>query len=188
MKHQLNAKYESIELRPLVFDDIEKLRIWRNDAIATRFLRPIGHVTKEMQEEWFEKYLVDDDIITFSIVETDALNRMIGSVSIYNFRGKRAEIGKIQIGDPEAHGRGIGKKALVMAIKIGFNLLDLEIIDGAVHQENVSAHKNDMSVGFKIVGTKESVVGGKEDIIEIDIEQAKKANLYFDRIVVFKNE
>lgn len=186
MNHQFYGRYKDIELRPLNKGDIEKLRQWRNDSVSTRFLRQVGHITQEMQEKWYKGYLEDNDIFAFAIVEKTKLKRMIGSVAIYNFRGNRAEIGKIQIGDSAAHGMGYGKIALVIVMKIGFELMSLDTIDGAVHQENIPAHKNDIVVGFQIVGSKPSEVGGLEDIIEINYESLKMANKYIDEIEVFK--
>jgi RimJ/RimL family protein N-acetyltransferase len=187
MKHNYYAKYKNVLLRPLVHGDIENLRVWRNDAEATKFLRQVGTITPEMQENWFKKYLNDKDIITFAIEETSELKRMVGSVSLYNFRGDVAELGKIQIGDKEAHGKGIGRLTLVMALKVGFNLLHLSKVDGIVHQSNVAARTNDLKIGFQIVGEKLSEVGGKEDIIEINRNRLEEINSFLKDIEVYED-
>lgn len=186
MNHNYFAKYKNILLRPLNHDDIEKLRVWRNDMHATRFLRQIGHITPEMQEKWFGNYLENQSEITFAIVETEELNRIVGSLSIYDIKGNEAEFGKIQIGDPQAHGKGIGRICMVMAFKIGFDLLNLKKITGFVHQENIAAHTNDMKIGFKITGKKVSAVGGYEDIIEIDRDTLFDVNSYAKDIEIGK--
>ena len=85
MNHQYHASYENIMLRPLERKDIENLRVWRNDATQTRFLRKIDHITPEMQEKWYESYLKDNDTIAFAIEETEHLHRMVGSLSLYDF-------------------------------------------------------------------------------------------------------
>ena len=103
---------------------------------------------------------------------------MVGSVSLYDFNGDVAEIGKIRVGDPEAGGRGIGRYSLVIAMHIGFEKLGLKKIIASVHQENVAAHKNDMKIGFRIVGTHPSVVGGIEDEIEMDAARLAEVNTY----------
>lgn len=112
MNHQYHASYENIMLRPLERKDIENLRVWRNDATQTRFLRKIDHITPEMQEKWYESYLKDNDTIAFAIEETEHLHRMVGSLSLYDFREEQAEIGRLQVGDMEARGHGIGGKSL----------------------------------------------------------------------------
>ena len=90
-----------------------------------------------MQENWFQKYLENEQEICFAIEETKELNRIVGSVSLYNFNGETAEIGKILIGDADAHGRGIGRLSLVMAMRIGFEMLKLKTIVSSVHRNNI---------------------------------------------------
>lgn len=182
MDHSYYAKYKNILLRPLCHDDIESLRIWRNDMNATRFLRQIGYITPDRQEEWFQSYLQNKNEITFAIVETEELNRIVGSVSIYDICSTQAEFGKIQIGDDEAHGKGIGRMSTVMVLAIGFKKLGLKKIVACVHRDNIAAHSVYMKVGFKIVGSKKSAVGGIEDIIEIDRDTLFKINDYADKI------
>lgn len=186
MNHNYYGRYENIELRPLEKEDLEKLREWRNDSDNSKYLRQIGYITEEMQKKWFFNYLNDNDIVTFAICETKKLGRIVGSVSIYNFRGKIAEIGKIQIGDADAHGMGIGRISLVIAMKIGFELMKLDKFDGYVHPSNISAYKNDLSIGFNVVGEKESksIAGGFENYIEIDYSRLKRFNKYIDSVEV----
>ena len=182
MNHNYGALYGNVRLRPLEKNDIEKLRMWRNDTVKTRFLRQIGEITPEMQEKWYMAYLSNPNEVFFAIDEVKELHRMVGSLALYDFNEHVAEIGKIQIGDPEANGRGIGKISLVMAMKIGFEQMGLKKIIASVHQENIAAHKNDISIGFRIVGQHVSVVGGYEDEIEIDAVRLKEINSYVSEI------
>lgn len=178
MNHTYYAEYGNVLLRPLLLKDIESLRVWRNDKEATRFLRPLGHITPEMQKNWFESYLRNPKDFTFAIVETRELNRLVGSVSLYDLNGDRAEFGRIQIGDAQAHKRGIGRLATVMSLAIGFELMGLTEITACVHRQNIAAHSNDMRVGFKITGMQPSVVGGVEDVIKIDRQTLLSVNPY----------
>ena len=178
MNHNYYAKYKNIILRPLMHDDIEQLRVWRNDRYATRFLRQIGYITPEQQEKWFQSYLRRIDELTFAIVETEELNCIVGSVSIYDINGNQAEFGKIQIGASNAHGKGIGRISSVMVLALGFEKLGLKKITACVHQENFPAHSNYLRIGFEITGRQESAVGGFEDIIEIDKERLFSTNKY----------
>lgn len=168
MDHNICARYKNVMLRPLVHEDIENLRVWRNDRQATRFLRQIGHITPEMQEKWFESYLRKQTELTFAIVETDMLYRIVGSVSLYDIADKQAEFGRIQVGDPNAHGRGIGKAATILTLAVAFERLKLERVYASVHRDNLAAYSSYMKVGFKVIGNRESEVGGVEDLIEID--------------------
>lgn len=187
MRHGYSAYYENVKLRPLERTDIEKLRIWRNDVSKTAYLRKIGEITPEMQEKWYKEYLDNPDEIIFAIEETKELGRMVGSVALYNFLDGTAEVGKIQIGDSDANGKGIGRKSLVMAMLIGFKKLSLKKIVGSVHPENIAAYKNDMKIGFKVVGRHESSVDGYEDEIEIDEMRLNEFNEYVPDIRIEVN-
>ncbi|MBR1444127.1 MAG: GNAT family N-acetyltransferase [Firmicutes bacterium] len=187
MKHKYYAEYKNIKLRPLEEKDIEQLRIWRNDLRTTRFLRPIGQITKEMQVQWFENYIKDDEQIIFAIDEISELNRMVGSLALYDLKpnSDTCEIGKIQIGDLEAHGKGIGRCSFVMAMKIAVEKLNIKNFVAEVHRDNIAARTNYFKIGFRIIGEQLSVAGGIEDKIEITAEELRNIN-YYNNIKITK--
>ncbi|MBQ9347804.1 MAG: GNAT family N-acetyltransferase [Oscillibacter sp.] len=183
MNHSYHAETENLRIRPLSRGDIEQLRVWRNNREETRFLRNIGYITEEAQARWFEAYLSRRDEVTFAI-ETYASHKtphLIGSLALYGIDGERSvcEIGKIQIGDSNAHGKGYGRKALVMAAKIAFWELGMKKITACVHQENFPSHTNFTRIGFQIVGQQDSAAGGTEDLMEITESAARSNPLYF---------
>ncbi len=182
MEHNYCSEFKNIQLTPLKYQNIENLRIWRNDKEATKYLRPIPEITSEMQSEWFENYLKDENQICFAIEETNDLNRMVGSLSLYDFdyKNKICEIGKIQIGDPDAHGKGIGRYSFVMAMKIAVELLGIKKIIAEVHRDNIAARTNYFKIGFRIVGEQPSVAGGIEDKLEITAEELHNIDYYND--------
>lgn len=186
MRHEYKAVLDDLLLRQLCEDDIELLRKWRNDSESTKFLRNIGYITEEMQRNWFENYLNNERDLFFAIVDRGELNRVVGSLALYDWNkdDNTCEIGRIQIGDTAAHGRGIGRKALVMAMKIAFQKLGIKKIVASVHPDNVQAYKNDMKIGFRVVGEIPSVVGGIELALEMTEEDARETNSYYDQIVV----
>lgn len=189
MDHKYCAKYFNVELCPVVRQEIENLRIWRNDKEATKYLRPIPEITSEMQAKWFEDYLKDENQICFAIEETKDLNRMVGSLSLYDFdyKNKVCEIGKIQIGDPEAHGKGIGRYSFVMAMKIAVEMLHMEKIIAEVHRDNIAARTNYFKIGFRIVGEQPSVAGGMEDKLEITAEEIRNIDYYHEIVILCLN-
>lgn len=182
VNHQYHASYENIMLRPLERKDIENLRVWRNDATQTRFLRKIDHITPEMQEKWYESYLKDNDTIAFAIEETEHLHRMVGSLSLYDFQGEQAEIGRLQVGDMEARGHGIGGKSFVLAMMVAFRKMGLRKIVASVHQENQAAYKSYLKIGFQVCGSHPASVGGIEDEIWIDEKRLTEVNGYTEEI------
>ena len=187
MKHNYNIVYDNIILRQICEDDLEKLRIWRNDKAKTTFLTPIDFITREKQIEWYNNYLNDDSIISFSIFENSLLKKMIGSVALYDFNNKEAEIGKIQIGEDAAHGKGYGRISLLMVCKLGFDVLNLDLIKAHVHTDNVPSYKNFFKLGFKITGTVQSVVGGEEYELLIDKKTIFEKNHEYNEIKIIYN-
>ena len=87
MRFDYFAEYKHVRIRPLEERDIEKIRIWRNDSDNTDFLRDIGEITPEMQLNWYKKDIEDDTSCTFAIEEISELNRIVGSVAIYEIHG-----------------------------------------------------------------------------------------------------
>lgn len=164
MKHTFNASYADIAIRPLEEGDIELLRIWRNDPEKTKYLRKLPEITPQMQKTWFEASQQNQDELVFAVVETKKLNRMVGSVALYSFQENVAEVGRLQIGDPEAAGRGIGRVAMSLAVWIGFTHLGLEKLKAEVHCDNIAACKSYYRMGFRKVGTHDGPVGPEYDL------------------------
>ena len=125
MRHNHSAHLDDILIRQLSENDIELLRQWRNNQDDTKFLRNVGYITEEMQRKWYQGYLENEQDLVFAIEDTGELKRVVGSVALYDWdrESKTCGIGRIQIGDAEAHGKGMGRKALVMAMKIAFRKL-----------------------------------------------------------------
>lgn len=188
MRHNYYGEHLNVALKPLNEDNLESLRVWRNNTEQTKFLRPIGEITPEMQQNWFRSYLDDQQHIAFGIYETEKLNRLVGSLAIYDIKDGRAEIGKIQVGDSEAHGMGIGRTSMVTAMKIGFELLGLTEIYASVHQDNIAARTIYFKIGFQIVGSHPSCVGGMEDEIAIHADELYAANANVDKIRIGAGE
>ena len=150
MRHRIYAKYKNVMLRPVLLDDIESLRCWRNDPDNTKYLNHIGTITPEMQLLWFERDLNDPDSYTFAIVETECLDALVGSISLYNFVGKRCEQGRSMIGNRQA--RGVAIHSSKLAHHIAYSLLGIETIIAEAHKKNVSAVMLCRKLGFEISG------------------------------------
>lgn len=150
MEHNYEEINENVRIRPLSEADLELLRIWRNQPDNSLYLRKIPYITKEMQLDWYRRYLKNENEITFAIIEINQLNRVVGSLSLYNFNNNKAEFGKILIGDPEAHGKRVGTNAVIAVLSIAFELLMLEEIYLYVAADNVAAMRVYERVGFEI--------------------------------------
>lgn len=150
MKHNYQQKYKNVFIRQLVEEDMEYLRVWRNDPNNARFLRKIPYITSDMQQNWFQAYLADNDEMTFAIEETNVIKGIVGSMALYNFANDEAEFGKILIGDPNAHGKSVGVNALEAIKMIAKDKLNLSKLYLHVYSENEAAVKVYKKAGFKI--------------------------------------
>lgn len=183
MQFSLEGQYQNVRLRPLAEQDIEALRIWRNDTDNSKYITSVGHITSAMQLSWYGRYLADTDCYIFAIDETKDLGRLVGSVSLYHFDGQKAEFGKIMIGDPQAHGRGLGRKSTVLTLHIGFAVFGLQAIYAVVHVDNVPALNVYEQAGFSIVGQEVSSMGFPEYQIRVDKEPFYCQNAELDAII-----
>jgi len=165
MNHSIDYSHKNIKLAPISPDDIEQLRHWRNETV-TKFLSKIDYITKEKQEAWYQKDLENEDCYSFAIHEIEELNDLIGSVALYHFNGKSAELGRIFIGNVLAGGKGYGYIAIALSLKIAFTEFDLEEVIAYVHEENIAALTNNKKAGFRVIG--------KDDKNELKIRITKE--------------
>lgn len=152
MKHNYSASCDILRIRPLQREDLESLRLWRNDFETSIYLRKIDYISQEQQLQWFENYLRQPDIYFWSVVKEKIL---IGALSIYDVSEQQANIGKIMIGNKSERGRGYGYMALTMAMAIGFEKLNLEVINLEVHEKNLPALSMYKRAGFRVIARHE---------------------------------
>ena len=186
MKPRWCASYKHVTVRPIEEDDIEKLRLWRNDQEIKRFLSPIPEITKEMQQDWYHSYLKDPNIITYAIDERSELNRMVGTVSIYDFNGDIARAGKTIVGDPDARGKNIGYLGETLALYIGYQKMGISKYLTEVHEENIASQKMAYKIGFRRVGKHKFDVFGFEDDFILNKDFFEKIHDFLPEVRLFE--
>lgn len=175
MQHCIEMQIENVIIRPLFLEEIESLRVWRNNPENTKYLKQIPYITPEMQQNWYENDLLDQDCMTFAIVETSKLNRIVGSLAIYDFKQDQAEVGKILVGDPEAHGISVGTNAFKAAVKVAFDVLEKEKVVLHVFSDNIPAVKSYKKAGFVIED--EHVTDGKNEYL-MSINKSERGEVH----------
>lgn len=170
MEHTFRAAYQNCLIRPLRESDIEHLRVWRNNTQLSRYLTPIPEITPAMQLDWFHRSQSDPNILTFAVEETLRFRRLIGSVSLYDFQGTVAEVGKIMIGDDEARGKSLGFYSNLMTAYIGFEKLGLTRVIAHVHEENQASMKCFLRIGYTVTGRRPFMQDGYECELECSRE------------------
>jgi len=184
MKHEITIAYSDILLRPVQENDLESLRTWRNDSMISQFLIKTDYITPEKQLEWFKKTTADTDSYLFAIEESKALNRIIGSLSVYNIRDDIVEYGRLMIGDDEAHGKGLGFMAVTSIVYYAFEKLKKSIVECNIHEENIPCLKVHYKVGFTVQGEVSDPDGGKELILRVEKESFYKKHDFLNSITI----
>lgn len=150
MRHNYRKKYKNVVIRQLDNKDLEFLRTWRNNPANTKFLRKIPYITTEMQSKWFALYLEDNTEMVFAIDEVDILHQVVGSMALYNIENTCAEVGKILVGEPKAHGLNVCVNALKALMELARDRLELKALYLHVYKDNIPANIVYRRAGFEI--------------------------------------
>jgi RimJ/RimL family protein N-acetyltransferase len=139
-----------IRLRLLGVDDLEMTRNWRNQDPIRKWFIHSDIITPEQHRQWFEAYLVRDNDFVFVIEERIALRKPVGQISLYNIEWpqRRAEFGRLMIGDLEAQGKGIAKDAMILLLEFVERAWTIDEVYLDVYADNYPALSIYKSLGF----------------------------------------
>lgn len=152
MNHNFRGEFGRVIMKPLTREYIEELRLLRNrDDIRQWFINS-NVVTKEEQEEWFEKYLIKPNDYMFVVFEKKNPNVFIGSWAAYNFSddGKCFEVGRRMIHYDKVSERGLGYDIHCCGIKTIFDHTNAEKAMSEVLSINERSIQSNLKVGFTI--------------------------------------
>lgn len=186
MKHDFCARYGDVMLRPLHYYDIEDLRRWRNHDDVARYMRRLGHIGKAAQEDWYKKYIDDDDLVFFCIGFKNY--RTVGTVALSDISQNNCEIGRIVIGEKEVRGLGIAQVAFLMAMSIGINEFGFQSFKLTVNKENQAARHIYEKIGFEKTGGFELPWGGSEIKMEVSADRFQSINKMVSAVELFKED
>lgn len=184
MKHEYCAELGDVLLRPLHRYDIEYLRLWRNREDLSRYLSKAGNITETMQQEWFDKYIRNVDVIFFAV--DYGRKRTVGTVALYEIDGKECQIGKIIIGEDTARGHNLGRLSFLMAMSIGIKYLGIEEFNLSVHEFNKIAYTVYSGIGFEKCGRHSFEGGGIEFEMKIGREKVIEKNPEMKKVKLYK--
>jgi diamine N-acetyltransferase len=138
-----------VALTPLSEDLIEQLREWRCRDDIRRWFIDTRLITPEQQRTWFAGYLKREDDVTF-IIRRLPEDRPVGAIALYNIdrQRRRAEYGRLLIGEPSARGTGLAEDASGVMIDWAFRQLGIADIYLWVRQDNVRAATLYRRMGF----------------------------------------
>lgn len=181
MEHTFHAAYNSVFLRPLMEQDTESLRRWRNESSLNRYLTAVGEISAEEQIAWYKGMLADKDQVFFAIATAEC--EMVGALALYGFDGNGCQIGKILIGETSVRGKGVGRLSFLMAMAVGSRYLGRECFFLSVHPDNGPARALYQKIGFQDTGT-HPFGDGFEYEMEIDRDTLGARNPEMNEIIV----
>lgn len=125
-----------VTLRLLEEADLPLTRAWRNQDDIRKWFLTSAVISAEQHAAWFAQYRERDDDFVFVIEETATLKCAVGQVSLYaiEWDRRRSKLGRLLIGDAEARGKGLARRAVETLIdfaeRLGLEELRLEVLAG----------------------------------------------------------
>lgn len=143
---------ERIRLRLLEEADLPLTLAWRNQDHIRKWFLHSDIVGSEQHQTWYEQYRTRDDDFVFIIEETRPVRRPIGQVSLYRIdrEAKRAEFGRLMIGEADAQGKGLAKQATQLLLEVAFDEFGLNEVYLEVFKHNTKAIAIYQKCGFQV--------------------------------------
>jgi RimJ/RimL family protein N-acetyltransferase len=130
----------TVELAPIMREDLPKLFQWRNDHRIWAWTRQNDLLNEVEHAEWFERQAKDPAIRMYKLVlKTDGTTNAVGvcGLTSIDYQNSRAEF-SLYIA-PAFQGKGIGKMALQVLLTHGFVNLGIRRIWGETFDGNPAA-------------------------------------------------
>ena len=149
-----------VRLRLLEEADLPMTRAWRNQDHIRKWFFNSDLITPEQHQAWWRLYQDRDDDFVFIIEETETLKRPVGQVAVYNidWAARRAEFGRLMIGDAGAQGQGLARLATSAIVDEALSAWGLREVYLEVLPENLPALAIYRGCGFRELGSHEGAV------------------------------
>jgi diamine N-acetyltransferase len=157
---------DRVRLRLLEEADLPMTRAWRNQDHIRKWFFHSDPITPEQHQAWWERYRERDDDFVFVIEETETLKRPVGQVAIYNIQwdARRAEFGRLMIGDSEARGHGLAHLATARIVDEALRTWGLSEVHLEVLPTNLPALAIYRRCGFREIERQADVVKMQKDL------------------------
>jgi RimJ/RimL family protein N-acetyltransferase len=128
-----------VRLRLLEASDLQTTLSWRNQNRQWFFNS--APISAAEHRAWFDQYLERDDDYVFIIEQLSENRAPVGQVALYNidWENRRAEYGRLLIGEPWARRKGMARKATEILLEYAFTSLGIDAIQLEVLQANSPA-------------------------------------------------
>lgn len=151
MRHNYTIELERILLKPLTWEDIEKLRILRNRE--REFFLDSKEISEEQQRKWYDRYLLKDNDIMFSIVRKSDSSIFCGSIALYDIDKRKGlcEVGRTLVDKDICSDKGIGLEATSGACRFAFEVLGMQKIQTQILKTNERSLRLHQRAGFHTI-------------------------------------
>jgi diamine N-acetyltransferase len=144
--------YDSPKVRLRLLDeaDLPRTLWWRNQDHIRKWFFSSGTITEDQHRQWFARYRERDDDFVFVIESTLDGHQAVGQVSLYHvdWVGRRAEYGRLMIGESSARGKGLARAATERLLEVAFDDLGLHEVYLEVMPDNEPAVAIYRACGF----------------------------------------
>ncbi len=139
----------AVYLRPMAYEDTERIVSWRNQEAVRRNFIYQELFTRESHEQWIHTMVETGRVAQMMICETES-GKPVGSVYLRDIdrRHNRAEYG-IFIGEEGARGKGYGTMAARLMIRYAFEELGLHRLFLRAFADNAQAIRSYEKAGFE---------------------------------------
>jgi len=126
----------NITLRPLTSSDLDAFMVWATDPEVTQHLRWETYSSRAAAEEFFETVVKKHPWFQAIVVDSEVIGSMTLEKKSGDFRCV-AELGYVSA--KKYWGRGLMTEAVALALKRGFQELDVVRIEAKTHPNNVGS-------------------------------------------------
>jgi len=149
-----------IRLRLLDASDLPMTLRWRNQDQIRKWFFNSDVIALDQHHAWFQQYSERDDDFVFIIEEIQTLHCPVGQVALYHidWAAKRAEFGRLMIGEAEAAGKGLAHDATALLVNQALSDWGLQEVYLEMFANNTRALAIYKGCGFENAGRRADMV------------------------------
>lgn len=164
-------EFNKVWFLPLTEDDIELVRIWRNDEKISKFMEYREHITQEMQRNWFRSISNDNNF--YFIIMYGELKIGLANIKNIDWNERCGEVG-IFIYDDSYLNSLLPYIVSLKGLAMDFEDFGLHYVYAHILKTNKRAIRFNKSFGFQLESNQEHVENQRYILTRENYEKAIK--------------